>query len=179
MQAVVVLLLLGGAPPGALPPKKAALDVQGDTVLVVRSFPVVVSAPTPPPEPKVSYLYDWAYPAGVDAAEGVNSLTIKSAPAGVLVVSVKVTRTDFNTATQTREVLSTTLVVGGILAPPKATACASCKCATCPGKARADARPLVERLRPAISAPPPVMYYAAPPVFAGGPPCPGACAPGR
>lgn len=74
-----VALLSAAAPTKAVP-----LEVQGDTVRVVRSFPVTVVAPPGGKD------YTWLYPSTFDTEESDNTLKIKSAPKGSHKIRVKI-----------------------------------------------------------------------------------------
>lgn len=87
LSALLLVLALAGA---AMGQKKAIpLKVEGDTVVVVRSFPCKVVA-----EPGAD-LYVWRVPPGVKATDDENTLTITAAPEGVHSVTVQTVTTNF------------------------------------------------------------------------------------
>jgi hypothetical protein len=77
---VVLLCLAIVCAVHAAPPVKSVkavpLKVEGDTVVVVKSFPITITAAT-----GAGY-YSWRVPVGVVAEEAFNVLTVKSAPKG-------------------------------------------------------------------------------------------------
>lgn len=87
LSALALLLCL--ALPAVGQKKAIPLDVQGDTVVVVRSFPCKVVAPPG------ADLYVWRVPAGVKATDDEHTLTITAAPEGTHAVTVQTVTTNF------------------------------------------------------------------------------------
>lgn len=115
MRTIVLLLALVGVAMAA-PPRAVKLEVTGDTVTVVRSFPVQVTA-----APGAD-IYVWQFPDGVrgEAVDGV--LTVTAAPKGVHRVTITRLTFVFNESSKkwdkVRGTGETTLVVGELPAPP-------------------------------------------------------------
>lgn len=110
MRAIAILLLLA-CRAWAFPPTKAVpLETKGDTITVVRSFPVTITAPAG------ADFYLWSYPDGFKAEAADNALTITAAPQGthkIKVMSVSVV-IDFEKKTKTvnKDTGETEIVVG-------------------------------------------------------------------
>lgn len=100
----------------AAEPKKATkvtLDVTGDTVTVIRSFPVTVTAPAG------ASGYAWLYPSAIVASRDRNVLTIKSAPKGEHRIVFTSFTVDFDKKTVTENEGELTVTVGEVApAPP-------------------------------------------------------------
>lgn len=84
MRTFLLLLALAGVAWAAPPAKSVPLEVTGDTVRVVRSFPIKIAAPAGGRD------YTWLYPSSFEADEADNFLVIKSAPKGTHKIRVKV-----------------------------------------------------------------------------------------
>ncbi len=96
----------------SLAQKKAVpLDVQGDTVLVVKSFPCKVVAP------KGGTLYDWSHSDAVKTEADDNVLTVTAASKGTYKIRVRVTTISFEDKKITKDFGETTLVVGEVPGP--------------------------------------------------------------
>lgn len=89
---------LAAAPP-AKKPGAVPLRIEGDTVVVVKSFPARVVAP------EGADLYSWSYPAGVEAAAADNVLTITKAPRGSHRISVNSVTIEIDFEKKTRRVI--------------------------------------------------------------------------
>lgn len=88
-KASALFLLLALCLPAFGQKKAIPLKVEGDTVVVVRSFPCkVVAAPG-------ADLYVWRVPSGVKASDDEHELTITSAPEGAHQVTVQTVTTNF------------------------------------------------------------------------------------
>lgn len=111
---MLILALTGVA--WAAPPRAVKLEVTGDTVTVVRSFPVRVTA-----APGAD-IYVWQFPDGVrgEAVDGV--LTVTAAPKGTHRVTVTSLTFVFDDAAKkwnkVRDTGEATIVVGDVPAPP-------------------------------------------------------------
>jgi len=84
----------------------APLVIDGNTVTVVQSFPLTVTAP------KGSDAYFWSYPSSVTASEVDNVLTVKAAPVGKLTIRVKMLVVDWKAQKLTWTQGATTFQVG-------------------------------------------------------------------
>ena len=116
MRAILLVCLLACVAVAAPPVKSVPLKVDGDTVVVVRKFPVTITAPTGSAET----VFIWSYPAGVkaDIRSGVftksNVLKVVDAPKGEAVITVSaLTRETFEIDNG-----ETTIVVGDVPKPP-------------------------------------------------------------
>jgi hypothetical protein len=113
------LMLVCAVSMGASPVKSVKavpLKVEGDTVTVVKSFPITITAAT-----GAGY-YSWRVPVGVVYEESFNTLTVKSAPKGshritVDAISAKI-GPDKVTVEFTVDRGETTLNVGDVPVPP-------------------------------------------------------------
>lgn len=108
------------APPATAAPERrtVALEVSGDTVVVVKSFPCKVTAPAG------HDLYFWSFPDAVKATQDDNVLTVTAAPRGESRVSVNMVTIDFVTDDKgktkkvvTKESGEATLTVGDVPQP--------------------------------------------------------------
>lgn len=116
LRAVALALALAGAGLADDLPKKAVpLDVTGDTVLVVRAFPVTITAPPGGRD------YTWLYPSAMEATEEANVLKITAAPKGTHKIRVRVLYIDLKKPSPddvTFERGERTITVGDLPAPP-------------------------------------------------------------
>lgn len=120
MRALVLWLAVIGMVAAAPPPPKAVpLDVSGDTVLVVKSFPCLITA-----APGAGF-YAWNVPPGVTYKESFNVLTVTNAPKGSYKITVKAVSgkvaDDKVTVIFTYDTGETTLVIGELPVPPGPT----------------------------------------------------------
>lgn len=83
-QSLLCFVLLASVPIvlAAAPPKAIQLKVEGNTVTVVKSFPVTVTAP------EGADFYIWQYPDSFKASSLDSVLTVTGAPNGTYKVSV-------------------------------------------------------------------------------------------
>jgi hypothetical protein len=109
--ACAALLLAACTLTAAEPVKSVPLKVEGDTVTVVRSFPVTVTA-----NPGAA-LYVWRYPTTFKCVENMNVLTIVAAPEGMHEVKVNALYVDFDSKTTKPDAGTTSLVIGSIPGP--------------------------------------------------------------
>lgn len=105
MLTIVIIALLTLNQPTTKP-----LTITGDTITVVRSFPITITAP-----PNADY-YSWNVPSNVQHTKSKNVLTITSAQGGELKVSVECVtwKIDFEKKTKdvVTEAFDTTMIVG-------------------------------------------------------------------
>lgn len=93
-------------------PEQMKLDLTGDTVTIVKGFPVTVTAPTG------MNGYTWLYPSSFKATRRRNVLTIKDAPKGTHTVHVTATKVDFKKETYTEYEGELVINVGDAPTPP-------------------------------------------------------------
>lgn len=116
MKTLVLSLLLACCAIAA-PPKAVPLEVVGDTITVVRSFPCKVIAA------KGADIYVWQFPDGVKASETADGvLTVTSAPKGTHRVTVTSLTFAYDETTKkwvkSRDTGETAIVVGDVPVPP-------------------------------------------------------------
>ena len=70
--------------------KVSPLEVQGDTVTVVRKVPFKVVAPSG------GTLYDWTFPDGIKASADENVLTVIACPKGTFTIRARILTIDFD-----------------------------------------------------------------------------------
>lgn len=92
--------------------KTAPLKIEGDTLVVVKTLPCKVIAPTG------GSLYAWSFPREVRAVKDTNVLTIQQAPKGMFVVTCTITTVNFDKKSVTQEDLEIEVNYGGVAPPP-------------------------------------------------------------
>jgi hypothetical protein len=110
MRTLILFLVLCGVSFGA-PTKAVPLDVKGDTVLVVRSFPITITAAAG------AHSYQWSYPSAITAKRSRNVLTILNAPKGTHQIYVTSVTVDFDKKTVIEDEGDVSLVVGDVPGP--------------------------------------------------------------
>lgn len=114
MKSLLLMCVLACAA-FAAPPRAVPLDVSGDTVRVVRSFPVKVTAPA-----GAGY-YAWTVPPSVTYTRAHNVITVTAAPKGSHKITVAAVSGKVGPDKVTVEFLvdegETTLVVGDVPGP--------------------------------------------------------------
>lgn len=116
MKALLAwMLVLAAALSGQAAPKAVPLEVSGDTVTVVKSFPARITA-----APGADF-YLWSVPEGIKATKSRNVLTIASAPDGAYRIGVSAITVVVDFDKKTKDVIEdagTVEVVFGTPAPP-------------------------------------------------------------
>ena len=110
LRALALCLMLCAAALGQTPKKAVPLNVTGDTVVVVRKFPVTVTAPAG------AHVYTWLYPSTLTAKKSGNTLTVTAGPKGSHRISVSAITVDFDKKVVLEDTGETTLTVGDV--PP-------------------------------------------------------------
>jgi hypothetical protein len=110
VRAILLSLCLACAAIAA-PPKAVPLDVSGDTVTVVRSFPCKVTAAAG------AHIYHWTVPPGVVCEKAMNVLTITAAPKGEHRVTVSASTIDFDKKAVSTDEGAVVVVVGDVPGP--------------------------------------------------------------
>lgn len=111
MRVLLLSLFLACAAGAAPPVKSVPLEVTGDTVTVVKSFPCKVTAAAG------AHIYHWNVPAGVVCEKALNVLTITAAPKGEHRVTVSASTIDFDKRSVSTDEGAVVVVVGEAPAP--------------------------------------------------------------
>lgn len=106
LSLVLALTAMGG------PPRAVPLDVSGDTVRIIRKFPIVITAA------KGGDDYNWVYPSSFEATEEGNVLTVTAAPKGTHKVKVRVLFIDYEKKKTTSDRGEVVVVVGDVTPGP-------------------------------------------------------------
>jgi hypothetical protein len=120
IRVLLLALFIGCASIGAqTKPRAVKLEISGDTVIVVRSFPCQVIAPPG------ADVYFWSYSDALKCRAIDNVLTITAAPNGTYTVSVTslTVKIDFDKKTyeKIKDAGETTVVIGGVKPPDPPT----------------------------------------------------------
>jgi len=111
--SLIGLMFMGvtiAAPPKAV--KSVPLEIKGDTITVVKSFPCTITAGGG------SQVYIWSVPDAVKATSLDNVLTITAAPKGTHRIGVVGITVDFENKKVVKDTGETYLAVGDVPTPP-------------------------------------------------------------
>lgn len=111
MRSVLLFLVLALTAVAA-PPKAVPLEVAGDTVTVVKSFPFTITAAF-----KENTSYFWQFPSSFKAVRNRNVLTVQAAPEGTHTIICNSVTVDFDKKTMTDDIGETVVNVGKLVPP--------------------------------------------------------------